>query len=158
MAHIGFDTEQYQAAQGFDPLPAGKYEALITGSEVKPTKTGGSMLVFEYTIIGPSYANRKVWSQHNVQNPSAEAERIGREQVKAIAAAVGVMRPTDSVELHGKPMTITIAIEKGKDGYPDRNVVRGWIAAEGSATPPASHPPTKPAAAKPAPWAKTKAA
>ena len=36
----GFDANQVEPTTEFDPLPAGKYPAVITESEFKPTKAG----------------------------------------------------------------------------------------------------------------------
>jgi len=39
MANLnGFDANQVDPAATFDPVPAGKYVAVITESEMKPTK------------------------------------------------------------------------------------------------------------------------
>jgi len=41
MANLnGFDANQVEPAAKFDPIPAGKYLAVITESEQKPTKAG----------------------------------------------------------------------------------------------------------------------
>lgn len=153
MPQLGFDTEQYEASRDFGIIPQGRYLAMITHSEERTTQSGGTMLVFEHTLIDGEHANRKVWANCNVVNASEKAEQIGREQVKAIAAAVGVRSPRATEELHGKPLMITVGIEKGKDGYQDKNVVKGWAPAEGITQPPQASSPPPARAARPAPAA-----
>ena len=40
MATLNFNANEVEPSTGFDPIPAGKYQAVITDSEMKPTKTG----------------------------------------------------------------------------------------------------------------------
>ena len=41
MANLnGFNAAQVEPSQDFEPIPAGKYLAVITETEMKPTKNG----------------------------------------------------------------------------------------------------------------------
>ena len=41
MANLGnFDASKVEPASSFDPIPAGKYLAVIVASELRPTKSG----------------------------------------------------------------------------------------------------------------------
>ena len=53
MANLqGFDANTVEPADDLEPIPAGKYVAVITDSEMKPTKSGiGSYLQLTFTII-----------------------------------------------------------------------------------------------------------
>ena len=56
MANLtGFDANQIEPTSDFEPLPAGKYVAMITESELRPTKSGvGNYLQLTFEIIeGP---------------------------------------------------------------------------------------------------------
>ena len=49
MATLNFNANDIAPTDSFDPLPAGEYLCVITGSEEKPTKTGnGSYLELEF--------------------------------------------------------------------------------------------------------------
>jgi hypothetical protein len=50
----------------FDPIPAGTYDAKVTGGELKSTSGEGKlgkvpMINWEFTIQDEEYVNRKVW-------------------------------------------------------------------------------------------------
>ena len=48
----GFDANQVEPTAALDPVPAGKYPAVITESEMKPTKNGaGSYLQLTFQVI-----------------------------------------------------------------------------------------------------------
>jgi hypothetical protein len=105
-----------------DLLPAGWYPAQVTESEIKPTKSGnGKLLEVEFTILDGRGKGRKVWSRFNFINPSAEAQRIGLQQIRQLCEAIGlngIERTT--AELHNKPLAVFIAVEESKDPkYPD---------------------------------------
>ena len=64
MSTINFNANEVEPSTGYDPIPAGKYQAVITESEMKPTKTGnGQYLQLEFEIIEGEYKNRKVWDR-----------------------------------------------------------------------------------------------
>ena len=109
----GFDANQVEPTTNFEPIPAGKYLAVITDSEMKPTKAGtGHYLQLAFQIIEGPYKNRFVWARLNLDNPNATAVQIARAELSAICRAVGVMAPKDSVELHNLPLVIHVRCKK----------------------------------------------
>ena len=157
MAELAFDATQVQPQQEFDLLPAGKYTAQVIDSEVVPTKSGtGDILKLTFEIMEGEHANRKLWARLNIRNESAQAQQIGLAQLSALCHAVGVTKLTDSLELHEKPVLVTVKVRRAKpgDNYSDSNDVTGFSAVSGGAAKPAA---SKPAAAIP-PWQKAKAA
>lgn len=117
MANLnGFNAHEVEPSTSFDPLPAGKYIAAITGSEMKATKRGdGSYLQLEFTVLEGDCKGRKVWSRLNLNNPNKQAVEIARGELSAICRAVGVMTPRDSVDLHNIPLEITVKVKKRQD-------------------------------------------
>ena len=117
MANLnGFNAHEVEPSTGFDPIPAGKYIAAITGSEMKATKAGdGSYLQLEFTVVDGEMKGRKVWSRLNLNNPNKQAVQIARGELSAICRAVGVMTPRDSVDLHNIPLEITVKVKKRQD-------------------------------------------
>jgi len=131
------------------PLPAGKYTCVITDSAMKDNKSGsGQHLSLTMQVIDGEYTNRLIWANLNIVNQNAEAERIGRSELKALCSAVGVLKPKDSTDLHDKPFVASVKIDP-KD--PTRNQVRGFSEATGSPAPAAKAEPP-PAAKSTPPW------
>ena len=128
MANLnGFDASQVEPTASFDPIPAGKYLAAITESEMKATKTGaGSYLQMTFTVLDGEYKNRVLWARLNLNNPNATAVKIARSELSAICHAVGVMQPRDSVELHNIPLLITVKVKKREDTGELTNEIKGY--------------------------------
>ena len=138
----GFNANEVDPDVGFDPLPAGKYKVAIAASQMKPTKNkNGSYLELEFTVLEGDYKDRKVWARLNLSNPSEKAVQIARAQLSAICRAVGVMTPTDSVELHNIPLVITVKCKKDSQTEKITNDVKKFeaVGQQGLAT--TSHTP-----------------
>ena len=123
----GFDARNVEPMDDFEPVPAGKYVAAITASEMKPTKAGdGSYLELTFQILEGDYKGRLLWSRLNLDNPNELAVRIARAQLAAICKAVGVMTPNDSTELHDLPMQVTVKLKKRDDTGDMTNEIKGY--------------------------------
>ena len=147
MANLGnFNANTVDPTTDFEPLPAGKYLAVITASEMKPTKNGsGHFLEIVFQVIDGPFKNRQLWSRLNLDNPNAQAVQIAQGELSAICRAVGVMQPKDSLELHNLPLLVTVKCKKREDtgditneikGYAKKEAVSGAPQQETSATPP----------------------
>jgi len=145
----GFDANTVEPTTEFDPIPAAKYLAVITGSEMKPTKTGkGSFLELQFQIIEGPCANRCIWARLNLDNPNPTAVQIARGQLSALCRAVGVMTPKDSCELHNLPLVIDVKCKKRTDNDEITNEIKGFSKKESPTAP------ARPAAASTPPWAR----
>jgi putative intracellular protease/amidase len=132
MARIGtIDPNAVKPAEDFTIIPPGEYQALIVASDVKPTnKRDGHYLEITYQILGGEFANRKLWSRHNLDNKSQKTVEIAEREVSAICHAVGYLQKLeDSVVLHNKPMVIRVEVEAAdatKGRNKDQNVIKAW--------------------------------
>lgn len=141
-ATINFDATGVPPQTGFEPIPNGTYRAMIIESEVKPTRDGkGNYLQLTWQVLDGGYKGRKVWDRLNIQNPSAEAQRIGQSQLSAVCHATGVLKLTSSAQLHSIPVMIKVIVKQEK-GYDPQNEVKSYKAVEGA---PAAAPATTPA-------------
>jgi hypothetical protein len=149
MANLhGFDANQVEPTTNFEPLPAGKYLAVITDSEEKPTKAGtGHYLQLTFEIMEGPHQGRNVWARLNLDNPNPKAVEIARAELSAVCRAVGVLAPTDSVELHNLPLVIHVKCKKREDTDEVTNEIRGYARRE---TPPAAN--SQPPANSTPPW------
>ena len=118
----------------FEPIPAGKYLAMIVDSQIRQTRRGdGRYLQLTFQILEGSHKGRLVWARLNLENPNPTAVRIARAELAAICRAVGVPAPKDSVELHNLPLVIQVECRK-RDNGEVRNEIRGYFKKEASAT------------------------
>ena len=127
----GFNANQVEPTTEFEAIPAGKYLAMITESEMKPTKSGaGSYLQLTFQILEGPYKGRFLWSRLNLNNANGTAVQIARSELSAICRAVGVMTPNDSVELHNLPLLITVKCKKRDDTGDVTNEIKGFAKRE----------------------------
>lgn len=127
----GFNASEVEPTTTFDPMPAGKYTAMIIESEMKPTKNGsGSYLELTFQIVDGPFKGRVLWSRLNLDNANPTAVQIARGELSAICRAVGVLTPKDSVELHNLPLLITVKCKKREDTGEITNEVKGYARRE----------------------------
>jgi len=136
MANLGdFNANEVEPSVAFEPVPAGKYIAAITASEMKPTKKGdGNYLELEFTVLEGACQGRKVWDRLCISHPNALTQKIAQGNLSAICRAVGVMQPGDSCELHNAPLALQIALKKRDDTGEFTNEIKSYAskkAAEG---------------------------
>ena len=128
MAIINFDANEVEPSVGFEAIPAGKYQAVIVESDMKPNKAGtGEYLQLEFEIIEGEFKGRKLWTRLNIHNPNPDAVKIARADLSAICHAVNVIQPRDTAELHNLPLIITVKCRKTPDGD-IVNDVKGYAA------------------------------
>ena len=120
-----------EPATAFDAIPAGKYPAVITASEMKPTKSGtGRYLELNFQIIDGQYKNRRLWARLNLENANVTAVQIAKAELSAICRAVGVLAPSDSTELHNLPLVIDVRCKKRADTGEISNEIRAYARKE----------------------------
>lgn len=151
MANLnGFDASTVEPSDELEPIPAGKYIAVVTDSEMKPTKSGsGEYLQLTFQIVEGEYANRLLWVRLNLNNPNATAVEIARRELSAICRSVGVLVPTDSVDLHNLPCCIHVRVKRRADTGELQNEIKGYSKKEAAAGPIAA---TQVATTTAAPW------
>ena len=170
MANLGqqFDAGQHEPEAPLELIPAGKYPAWITDSDVTSTKAvedgranRGKILKLEWTIIDGDHKGRKLYDNVNLENENPQAEEIGQRQLSTICRVLGKMQITDSSELHNIPAILRVKVRPAetKNGkqYEARNEVAGYYdqhgqaatAAQAGQQPPAQAQPAMPAQAAP---------
>ena len=128
----GIDTSDDRG--GFEPLPQGKYNAMVIESAVKDSKAGGQYVELVCQVLDGKHINRKIWHRLNIVNDNPVAENIGRKDLAVLMINLGLPpQMVDTQELHGKPFVMGLKISQ-RDGYEPSNDV--------SFTGPASNQPT----------------
>jgi len=138
LSGYNFNAEEVEPSSSFDPIPAGWYKAIVSSSEMKPTRDGyGEYLSLTLQVIEGQYENRSVFARLNLKNANDKAVDIARKDLAAICRSVGVMSPQSSEELHDIPLMIKIKIRPAQGEYDASNDVCGYKAAEGANLTPA---------------------
>jgi hypothetical protein len=170
MARFGFSANEYEPDTGggggsYEPIPEGEYELMCEEAEDKKTSAGtGVYIKAKFRVLGPTHADRLIFMNFNIQNPSSKAEEIGRRQVSGWAAACGKPNASDTDELINVPFLAKITIEPASGQYGPQNRINGYLVKEsgGAPAPKPATPvakPTPPAVAStPAPAATSKPA
>jgi len=129
MSKFGFDLNEYtsSAPQSYDPLPNGEYTLKCIEAELKDTKSGGQMIAAKFEVAKGEHTGRFVWNNYNIHNNSEKAQKIGREQLSAWAKASGKPNATSVDELLERPFRCSLEIEKGTNGYSDKNRITGYV-------------------------------
>lgn len=150
MATLNFDANQVEPQQELKPMPEGEYKAAITASENKQTKKGdGHYLALTFDVLDGEYKGRKLWTNLNLNNPNSTAVEIAKSELSAICHAVGVLTPKDSVELHNKPLVVSVKLEKRNDTGELQNRIKGYKSLKAAAE---ESTPQPVAAGDKAPW------
>lgn len=146
MANIGangFDATNVDPSVDFEHIPAGRYNAEITDSDMLDNSRGtGEYLKLEFTILDGPCAGRKLWAQLNLNNPSTQAVEIAQRELSAICHAVGKLRVQDSVQLHNIPLEINVKVKTSPE-YGPQNIIRGYSAISGNGHRPLDNDPKK---------------
>ncbi|MGN0881222.1 DUF669 domain-containing protein [Cloacibacillus porcorum] len=131
MALLGNDVTQDLVnvkPEDFSPLPAGEYILQITKTEQKKTKDGtGAYISITFDVIGPSYQGRKIFCNLNFRNNSPAAEKIGRQQLKALQLACAIPDPfMDDQQLIGHIVKASVTVREATEKYPASNDVKNF--------------------------------
>lgn len=146
MLFNNFNANNYQPTT-FDPLPAGKYMAIIEDADEQPTKLGdGSYLKLTLSILNPEYENRKLFVRLNLNNPNEIAVAIARGQLADICRAIGVLEPNDSSDLIGYQLVIKVTQKRRQDNDEITNEVKGFFPVDSAASATPAAPAARPAA------------
>jgi len=128
MSEFFFDSGEVEAGS-FGVLPPGDYECMIEKVNVKVTKNGdGQYLNVQMKILSEWAKGRVVFDIINFENASAAAQRIGRQQLKALVNAVygedrKIQSPNQFVD---QIVGIRTGVRKDQNGE-DKENVRQYI-------------------------------
>jgi hypothetical protein len=158
------DLPDDESSGDFMSLPAGDYHVRITQADIQPTRAGdGQLIKLRLDVLGPTYQGRVLFKHINIQNRNADAERIGRKELRSIMTALGLTQLTDTDQLINRQMLVKVKVIKSKnpeygDANGNENTVSGYGAITGSVVPApafaAPKPPAAPVTPAPgkAPW------
>ena len=136
MSLLNFDATKVNPTIPMEILPAGKYVVEITNSATKETKAkNGSYLELEMTVLTGEYKGRKLWDRLCVNHANQTTQRIAQANLSALCHAVDVLKPHDSLDLHGLPFVVTVRVRKDENTGEMSNAIRGYSKKERSFVP-----------------------
>ena len=117
MANLnGFNANEVEPMNDFGPIPANKYDAVITGSQMKENKNKtGEYLELVFQIVEGEYKKRLLWARLCLTHSNPTTTKIARAHLADICKAVSVLTPMDSTELHNLPLVINVSVKKRTD-------------------------------------------
>ena len=131
-------VEAQNAVKKFEPLPVGKYRAIIANVEDKETQSGtGKYIKFEFLITGGFYDGRKIFENANYMNPNAQAVQIGYQTLLNIGKALGYDGKYDPMECMDKMLILDLGIREDKRNGNKVNNVKKYMPDADSLTAPA---------------------
>tara|TARA_R110000796_G_scaffold44631_2_gene108637 strand:- start:4720 stop:5190 length:471 start_codon:yes stop_codon:yes gene_type:complete len=131
----GFNANDHEPSNSFDPLPADWYKCVISGTEERQTKAmDGSYLMLTIEVIEGAYQGRKIFDRLNLKNKNQTAVEIAQRSLAGICRAIDVPNPKDSIELRDKPLMVKVSVRPAAGGYDASNDVKGYDAASGGSS------------------------
>jgi hypothetical protein len=123
-----FDSSQVvEQDNSFAPIPPGSYPVICDASEFRNTKAGdGRYLHLELSIVDGPSKGRKIFDNLNLENKNPTAVDFAQRQLAGLVRACGKVKISDSAELHNIPVSATLAVRKGTNGYEDSNDVKSY--------------------------------
>ena len=115
----------------FEPVPEGEYLVKATTAELKTTKNGrGQYIKMTFTILGPKFQGRKLFTNFNLVNDNPEAARIGKQQIKSFMTSGGMSQEqinqfNDTDQLLGLTCKARVSVDEGGT-YGPQNRIKGF--------------------------------
>lgn len=130
----------------FSPIPAGDYVAAIVSSDRVESKgrPGNYYVKLQVEILEGKYKGRKLFENLNLWNSNETAVKIAKTTLGQIMDATGKTAAADTAEFHGIPVTVTVSIKPGENGYNDSNNIKKWARAAAQKAAAPSAPVSKP--------------
>lgn len=123
----GFNANDHEELQDFTAIPADDYVGKITESDnVENKAKTGSFLKLTFVITEGKFKSRKLWTNLNLDHPSAEAVEIANRELATIMKACGKVTVDDSDELHGIEMVLKVVKKAASANYPETNEVKNY--------------------------------
>ena len=106
----------------------GKYKCEIIDSTEEISAAGNRYLKLKLSICdGGQFNCTWIWDNLNLYHPKESVQGLARQILGTISKCCGVLDPSDTSQLHYKPLFALLDIEKGTDGYKDKNVVKKYM-------------------------------
>lgn len=148
------DPDVQESSGEFTVLPAGKYKACIIADELRDNNAGtGKILEVQLQIMEGQFASEVLKDYINITNASAQCQAIGQGTLKRICNLCGVQYPpADTAGMMGKPMEISVKVEKFTSNTTGKELESNKIKSYGPWKPKADNASASAATAPPSAW------
>ena len=146
----------------YEVIPPGNYVAMITESDMKPTKDGeGAYVELKIQLDG----GRVLFERLNIQNKNEKAVEIAYKTLAKICNACNKTSIQKTEELHNIRFKVDVEVEKGKpyfkdgvqkDGNDQNRIKKYYSINEASAAPASGKAPASADDAALPPWKRAK--
>lgn len=121
MAQFGFNPQEVEITNSFQPVPAGDYLVECEEAVIKETNAGdGQYLNFKFKILDERFKQKlfdmAMISSVRTDDNMMKALQGAREKITLMCQAVGKPQAQDSDELIGIPMIAKVKVKEGKNG------------------------------------------
>jgi len=108
MPQLPYDNTQVKE-DDWRQVPPGQYLAQVRGSAEHSNAHGtGAYIRVQFRIVAGPYKDSIIGNTYNHVHANTEAERIGRQQLKALGVVCGVPNMQATEEIHGKNVSIKV--------------------------------------------------
>lgn len=139
MANLtGFNANEHEGIQSFEPLPNGEYAVIIEESDMlqcgpNASDPNGKYLKLKFQVIEGQHKGRTLWSNLNLVNKNSQTVQIAQRELATICKAVNVPTPKDSSDLHRIPLIAVVVCEKRRDNGEMANRIKNYKPTSGMA-------------------------
>jgi hypothetical protein len=118
----GFKPQDHEPSGDFALVPAGKYVCQIAEASVRPTKArNGYYVKVMLKILEGEHANRVLYDNINIDNPSEKCTQIGLSQLSALGRAIGVDSLQSVSQISGQTVAASVRVKN------ENNEIRTYI-------------------------------
>lgn len=117
------------------PLAPALYTVQLKNAEERTTKKGDGMYIDStFEVVEGEHRGRLIFHKFLLEHPSAKAADIGKQQLDKFLKAVGVSDGFSGIdydsnrigEAGNRMVVANVKIEKGTNGYKDRNKITSF--------------------------------
>ncbi len=118
-----FDKE-VENDDDFGVITPGWYSVEVDKAEIRETKAkNGCYLSLQFSIIGDSFNNRKIFTNINLVNPNEKAVKMGEIMLAKLRDACLLEKLEDTDELLGKQLQVKVVVRKD---HKDENDIKDF--------------------------------
>jgi len=120
--------------EGFAPIPAGEYQAMITDTEWKMAASGNEYLNVSCQVVGGNYDGRLFWIMLNLKHSKQNVAQIAMKELRNLIGSIGMESISDTSELEDKIFRCLLKVDDKTPEFVSNRVAK-YLPKEATATP-----------------------